>query len=658
MALLEIGLLGEFQLRSADGRQPDLPGRKERALLAILALPPGQTRSREKLAGLLWSERSERQSRDSLKQALLKLKRSLNGEANGPLQADRDSVMLDGQAVTVDAVEFERLVREGTTTSLAQAMALYRGDLLEGTEPRDAGFEEWLTIERQRLRDLAREGLSTLLDRYRAEGERDRAGTVARRLLLIDPLREAAHRSLMQIYAEQGDTALALKQYQICRSALQDELGEKPEPETEKLYREIRSKRSVSRHPFDDPAPESADAPASERSEDPAPASAQPSIAVLPFANLSADAEQQHLADGITEDIITELSRYRSLLVIARNSCFQFRGPAVDLAAVRRRLGVRFVVEGSIRRSGARLRLTVQLVDAVSESQVWAGRYDREVEDVFLVQEEVARAVASTLEGKVAAQGAEQARRRPTRDWAAYDHLLQGREEYHRYRFYEAERHFARAIELDPGYAQAYALRAQTLLGVYWQDLSADALPQALECARKALSLDPSDPLCHAAMGFVLTQHGQREEAGPYLDCAMALNPTDPRIISLRAWWLMRVGRIDESLAVLDELQQRDPIPPAYIWEVRGIAQFQAKRYQEAVAAFSRLNELHAWDHAYVAACHAYLNQPAAAQAAVSQTLRADPDFTLSRYARIEGYTAPADLRHLLDGMRKAGLPA
>jgi TolB-like protein len=178
--------------------------------------------------------------------------------------------------------------------------------------------------------------------------------------------------------------------------------------------------------------------------------SSKPSIAILPFINMSGDPEQQYFSDGITEDIITELSRYRSLLVIARNSCFQFRGSWVDLPAVRRALGVRYIVEGSVRKAGNRIRVTAQLIDAVSQSHLWAEKYDREIEDIFAVQDEVTHAVAATLEGRVAASGVEQARRKPTKDWVAYDYFLQGRERVDRYQMKDAEAFFARAVELDP----------------------------------------------------------------------------------------------------------------------------------------------------------------------------------------------------------------
>jgi TolB-like protein/Flp pilus assembly protein TadD len=389
----------------------------------------------------------------------------------------------------------------------------------------------------------------------------------------------------------------------------------------------------------------------------PAAACSKPSIAVLPFTNLSGDPEQQYFSDGLTEDIITELSRYRSLLVIARNSCFQFRGPSIDIAAVRSKLGVRYVVEGSVRRVGTRLHLTARLIDALNESHVWAERYDREAEDIFVVQDDITRAIASTLEGRVAASGAEQARRRPTKDWQAYDYFLQGRELGHRYDFVRSEPYFARAVELDPGFAQAHAWRTNALLAKYWDERRAELLDEALECARKALSLDDTDAWCHLMMGFALSHRGQLDSAGPHVDRAIALNPTDVQVAILRAWWLTRVGRTDEAVEVLDAAIHRDPFPPQWLWEVRAIALMQARRYEEAIRALGRMSDPYVWDHAYLAACYARLGRAAEARAAAAEVLRLDPQFTVRRYGEIEWFKNPADHEHLLDGMRMAGLP-
>jgi adenylate cyclase len=383
----------------------------------------------------------------------------------------------------------------------------------------------------------------------------------------------------------------------------------------------------------------------------------KPSIAVLPFTNMSGDFEQEYFSDGITEDIITELSRFRNLFVIARNSSFAYKGKSANVGTIARELGVAYVLEGSVRRAGQRVRITAQLIQATSGKHIWAERYDRELTDIFAVQDDVACTITATLEGRIAASGAEQAKRRPIKDWVAYDYFLQGRAQYFHFNFIEAEPFFARAIELDDGYAQAYALRAETLVAKYWHDLRAETLERALDSAHKALSLDDTDPWCQDAMGFVLTHRGQRDLAGPYFDRAIALNPTDVQITYSRAWWPARVGRADEALESLDAAVHRDPFPPAWFWETRAIALLVARRYEDVIQALAHMNHFHAWDHAYVAVCHAYLNRPAEARAAASEVLRLDPQFTVSRYAQIEDYTLPVDLKHLVEGMRKAGLP-
>src|SRR5262245_36905971 len=241
MTSLELALLGGFQA-SAAGHSIDIAGRKERALLAILAMPPGEPRSREKLAGLLWSDRRDKQARDSLKQSLLRLRKSLGSLDPLPMVTDRTSVTLNRAEVAVDLQEFEQLACAGTPDDLARATKLYRGDLLEGLDVRDPAFEEWLLFERQRLRDQARDVLARLLAHHMVGGSAQ-ASAVARRLIALDPLHETAHRALMQIYAQQGQTALALKQYPLCCDALQSQLGAKPEAETERLHQSIQQKR-------------------------------------------------------------------------------------------------------------------------------------------------------------------------------------------------------------------------------------------------------------------------------------------------------------------------------------------------------------------------------------------------------------------------------
>ena len=178
-----------------------------------------------------------------------------------------------------------------------------------------------------------------------------------------------------------------------------------------------------------------------------------------------------------------------------------------------------------------------------------------------------------------------------------------------------------------------------------------------MSCAQQALSLDATEPWCHMTMGFVLSHLGKRDLAGPHFDRAVALNPIDVQIAYARAWWLARIGRAKEALEALDMALQRDPFPPAWFWEVRAIALLVERRYEDVIQALARMDYQHAWDHAYIAACHAYLDRLSEARAAASEALKGDPHFTISRYAQVEGYSMPSELAHLLEGFRKAGLP-
>ena len=320
MAAVKLRLFGGFEARSSQGRSINVPAQKNRALLAILALSPDACQSREKLASLLWSDRGNRQARDSLKHSLTSLRHSPT--VTPPLVlTDREWVKLDLSVVTADVFEFERLIAEDTLEALEQAAMLYRDDLLSGINIRDPAFEQWLRVERQRLRERVEQALTRVIDRSLAAGARDRAAAAARRLLALDPLRESACRALMQMYADQGQGAQALKLYETLRDQLHAELGVKPETETVRLYQEIRAKR-VTAEASKVLGPKESSAQAdTER----LPLPSKPSVAVLPFENLSGDPAQQYFSDGVTEDIITELSRNHGLFVIARNSSFQYR---------------------------------------------------------------------------------------------------------------------------------------------------------------------------------------------------------------------------------------------------------------------------------------------------------------------------------------------
>ena len=511
--VLDIALFGGFCIRYGRGQSLELPGRKDRALIGFLAVSPGVQYSREKLAGLLWGESGERQARDSLKQAILRLRRSLGPASTMPLVANRQFVTLDPESVAVDVGLFERLLSEGTAEALERAIALYRGDLLEGVQVRDAAYEDWLSAERQRLRILTVEASARLMDQSLAAGQRDRAAAAARRLLSLDPLHEAACRTLMQAHAERGERAQALKLFERLRDRLGGELSVAPEPDTVRLYDELRGRRAT---------------PAGQRQEgEPQPAPPErPSIAVLPFSNIGDDAEQQYFADGLTEDITTDLSRISGLFVASRHSALAYGGNQVQQAA--RDLKVSHVVLGSVRKAANRVRITAQLIDGATGGHLWARRYDRHLDDIFALQDEIAQSIADTLKVQLLPEERLSGTIHSTTNVQAYQYYLLGRSFYLRgldqHSLRMAREMFAKAIEIDPGYARAYAAIAMCESHLTIGDLEVTQESFLHHC-RRALELGP-----HLAEAFVLkglSQYvaGRYTVAAPEFERAIQLDP-------------------------------------------------------------------------------------------------------------------------------------
>jgi adenylate cyclase len=380
------------------------------------------------------------------------------------------------------------------------------------------------------------------------------------------------------------------------------------------------------------------------------------SIAVLPFTNMSGDAEQEYFSDGITEDIITELGRFRELIVIARNSSFTFKGRAVDPKEVSRKLGAHFVVEGSVRKAGNRVRVTAELIEASSGNHLWAERYDRNIEDIFAVQDEVVSTIVATLVGRLSSSRAEQSRRKPPQLWAAHDYFLQGRERAIRFDAEAAASLLRRAIELDPAYARAYAWLSGQMYVLYSVHGRREDLEEELRAAQKAIELDPLDSVSHQAFGLVCSQMRQYDLAGIHFDRAVSLNPNDAYASTVRGLWLAFVGRGEEALRSLDAALRRDPFPPTMYWGCRGAAFLQLRRHAEALEAFRHMDLLHWWIHCYIAACHAHLGRIELAKREASEVLRLKPDFSIADFERSEWWREPSDLEHIEDGMRKAGL--
>jgi TolB-like protein/Tfp pilus assembly protein PilF len=385
-------------------------------------------------------------------------------------------------------------------------------------------------------------------------------------------------------------------------------------------------------------------------------------IAVMPFVNLSDDPAQQFFSDGIAEDIITDLSHFHELVVRASSSSFGWRDRNVDGRQLRQELGIDYIVEGSVRRLGDRIRITAQLIDATSGDHLWSERFDRSQQDIFVVQDEIVRTIVATLVGRLQAAGVRRAKRKMPGNLAAYECVLRGRSlpVVEPETEAEARRLYERAIELDPDYAQAHALLAYMLTLEWWWDmsLSQSLLDEALELAKKAVALDQHDRLCHQILGYVYLHRKAFALAEQHKLRALELNPSDPEQIACMGILYAFLGRADEGVAWLEQAKRVDPYyDPAWWWNMVGVSHFVASRYEEALAAFSRSSTTPVWVNAYQAACCALLGQIDRARAYTAEVLHRRPDFSLTCLTAKEFFKRSDDTRRLTEGMRAAGLP-
>jgi adenylate cyclase len=392
---------------------------------------------------------------------------------------------------------------------------------------------------------------------------------------------------------------------------------------------------------------------------------AKPSILVLPFVNMSGSADQEFFVDGLTEDILTDLSRFRDLFVISRNTAFKFKGQAVDVRKVAKDLGVQFVVEGSVRRAGNRVRITVQLIEGDTDRHVWAERYDRDLEDIFALQDEITMAIVAVLPGRVEAAARDRAERKLPENLAAYECVLEAKTLHHRSNREDNTRAYkliTRAIELDPNYAHAHAWRA-CIVGQQWtynwcEDIRAAELMIEKEL-EIALGLDENDSDVQrvlAALNLIRTNH---ERSRFHQDRALKLNPNDDLIVVQQGELLTWLGQAEEGVTWIQRAMKLNPFHPPRFWNHLGRAWFVARRYPDAIDAFKRITAPDPFHHSFLAACHAQLGDADSAAHQKEKVLALNPGFTWSgTLMPILHYKHDRDLEHHRESVLKAGLPA
>ncbi len=393
------------------------------------------------------------------------------------------------------------------------------------------------------------------------------------------------------------------------------------------------------------------------------PALEQPSVAVLPFVNMSSDPEQDFFADGLTEDIITALSHFRELTVISRNSTFAFKGKSIKVQDFARTLNVRYVVEGSVRKAGNRVRVTAQVIDAQSDHHVWAGRYDRELADIFDIQDDVTSSIVSTVFGRVEAAEQERVKRQTTENMAAYECVLAAKSLHHRSTHADNEKALeliARAVELDPDYAHAHAWKACIIGQAWtygWAANMETAQTSVMEALKIAQGLDDNDSDVHRILAAVNIMQNNHDRSLFHQERALSLNPNDDLIVVQHGEVLTWLGRPEEGIDWIKRAMRLNPHHPQRFWNHLGRAQFVARRYPDAIDSFGHITTLDQFQHAFLAASHAMAGNSEKAMLHADSIIGLNAKFSVEAFLATLHYKQMADIEHHREALSRLRLP-
>ncbi|MGH7531237.1 MAG: BTAD domain-containing putative transcriptional regulator [Gemmatimonadales bacterium] len=613
---------GSIRGRAAQGRRL--------ALLALLALARGRPLTRDKLIALLWPESPADRARHHLSDAVYIVRAALGENV---ITSAGDELALNPAAITSDVEMFERRLDAGDREA---AVALFAGPLLDGFHLSDgAEFEHWLDAERARLGQRYAAALTALAEA--SEGRDDFAAATAwwRRLAAHDPYSGRVALRLMRALEAGGDRAAALQHARGHAALLRAEFEAEPDPDVTAFAERLRLEPPT--RPAPEPVAAREGSPAAHRGAVPAggeaveqgrraargyraalaavllvlaivgvyglreaqlaaPPHDARSVAVLPFVNMSPDPENTYFSDGLSEQIIAMLSRIAGLRVAARTSSFALRDRRLDVRAIGDTLGVGAVLEGSVRTDGTRLRVTAQLIDAASGYHIWSDEYNRELEDIFAVQEEIASAIAGALELRLA--GAATAfRARPQPDLEAYDLYLRGlylRNSLTADALRQATQYFDRAIVLEPDFSLAYAAKASVIAPqIYFGYVPrATGVPELRALTARALQLDSTLGEAYVALGVLrLFFEWDWDGAEQALRRAIELNPNDAHAHHHLGNYLTTIGRLTEAIAARERSAELDPLNPRSRYTLAGSYAY-AGDFERAIVEYRRAQQV------------------------------------------------------------------
>jgi TolB-like protein/two-component SAPR family response regulator/Tfp pilus assembly protein PilF len=563
--LLRLRLIGSIEAADSSGCDVLPSSRKSRALLAYLALNADQWVPRSRITRLLWDRVPEEQGRASLRQALHELSRAMGPMFAMIMETERERVRLLSETVWVDALAITLPTGSASRDGLPELNVFSGSLLLDGLDNLSDEFDHWLVSERQRLEERIRRWNEANI----RGGAQDPSGReprieVARRVVAVDPTNEEAVRDLMQALANTGQRAQAVHEYERCRAILRSRLDLEPAAETQRLYRDLRREtpvelQSAAREPSSIEALRLplADAQTSHLGDLPRGYEARPSIAVLPFREDAADPDQAYFGDGFVDNIIQGLAGLKELIVISRGSTMAYARKPFDVPTVGRELGVRYVLAGSVQRSGDKLRIATELAETEGGTVVRANRYDGQLSDLFALQDQISEEVVKTIAPSVRERELKRALKKHPRNMTAYDLVLQALDPL-LYRldhasFSRARELLQRAMELDPDYAPAFSYAARWHIfrvGQEWStDLAAD-ICEAERLSKLAIACDENDAIALAIYGYVQSYFKKRFDDGlGFLERAITCSPSCPKPWTFGGATLCFIGDAPRAIA-------------------------------------------------------------------------------------------------------------
>ena len=651
-------------MTASDGSPIPVAGAKTQGLIAYLALNLDMPPTRDRVMSLFWGDRFTDQARQSLRQAIAKLRRMLADEPDDTLISDDERVGFNPARVEVDVDRFHTLARSTDFEEARAALDLMSGPVLEGVFGRNAEFDDWLAAERSRAATVASSLFERVAEHHLRRGELRRALDIARQLISLDPLRDRSQMLLIRLLAQSGERATAIKQFNDYEAVLRKELGVGAGPDLQRLVHEIRSERFTAVDEPEEPAPAAVSGPA----EAPAAELGRPCIAIAAFSTISPGPEQDFFVDAITQDIATNLARFRWLDVHAGVETGGLRLTSERLRAMHQDTGVQYVVHGILRTLGENLRLTVHLAEAATGRYLWVERYDRNCADPFSIQDELAETIGASVEAELQRLAGRVSRDVPFEQlnaWGAYHRGLAIQYEFSAETNADAQRHFRRAIALDPNFAAAHARLsyAMVISAIYFDAENIPALlDEALELAKIAARLDPDDAVARFALGRVYLARGEYDRSLSELGIAVELNPGMAQAHCGLGDSLAYSGDLDAAMDCFSEAVRISPSDP-YRWAFLGYgatALLFRGDYEEAAAWAARAESVpnaHFWATAIKASALAHMGRNDEAARAVGELRQRHPGISCDYVReRLFYLRDPGQVDVYISGLAKAGL--